>query len=97
MAALAEAKKTADTRRPHQGCYAGKLLLTVHLRQRAPIIPIVVGLWSPSRSISESGGKERWGPTIAWRRFGSGLDLPRDAPAASEATELPVTPPLPAA
>ena len=40
------------------------------LRQRAPTISIVVGLWSPGQPILEATATVRWVPTTAWRRFG---------------------------
>ena len=64
------------------------------LRQRAPTIPIVVGLWSPGQPISEIDRHRAVGADHCVDAVTICLETLR---AAREATELPVTPPPPAA
>jgi predicted PurR-regulated permease PerM len=68
------------------------------LRQRAPTIPIVVGLWSPGQPILESDRHRAVGADHCVASLRDAVTICLETlRAASEATELPVTPPPPAA
>jgi hypothetical protein len=68
------------------------------LRQRAPTIPIIVGLWSPGQPVLESDRQRAVGANDCVASLRDAVTICLETlRAAREATELPVAPPPPAA